>query len=224
MFLFSRKPFSLNNRTYRFYSEIKSSSEYSFEYRVAEEINNLIINQGVSITPSELRELINLDVITFNFPLTEESLKHLETLIGKPKTRLRKQGVYIFTHKATNSKYVGSSNSLSRRLNQYFSLSTFNKHTGLFIPLLKQDGLQAFSLQVIIMPDKFSSDCYLLFLEQYFLLYPSFNLNTQKIVNFRVNQGKKVYICNAQDNILYYVSSSLNELRDNLVLVYRYYK
>jgi len=224
---FSNRPLSFNNHISKFYSQTKNSSKYrSKEDIMAEKINNITLNQGVSIRPHELKELTTLAMMTFELPLTEESLKDLETLIGKPKTRLRKKGVYIFTHKATGNKYVGSSNSLSRRLSQYFSFSTFNKHMGLFMPLLKQDGLQAFSLQIIVMPDKFSSDYFFLFLEQYFLLDPKFKLNTQKVVNFRVNQGKKIYIYNAEGNILYYVSNSLNELRDNLGIhpntVYKY--
>lgn len=44
----------------------------------------------------------------------------------------------------------------------------------------------------------------------------SFNLNTQRIVNFRVNQGKNIYLYGAKDNVLYYINRSLNEIRDNL--------
>lgn len=32
------------------------------------------------------------------------------------------------------------------------------------------------------------------FLEQYYLLDKNYNLNTHKIVNFRVNQGFKIYL------------------------------
>ena len=49
--------------------------------------------------------------------------------------------MFIFLHKETGSKYVGSSNSLSRRLeqsgNQYM-----NKDSGRFIPLIKERGLR----------------------------------------------------------------------------------
>lgn len=53
-------------------------------------------------------------------------LPKLLGLIGKPKTRGLKAGVYIFTLKPTGHKYVGSSNSLSRRLYQYFKFKHIN--------------------------------------------------------------------------------------------------
>ena len=39
-----------------------------------------------------------------------ETSKALAALIGSPKTRNKKAGVYIFTHKPSGDKYVGSSN------------------------------------------------------------------------------------------------------------------
>ena len=58
-----------------------------------------------------------------------------EALVGKPNTRGIKAGVYIFTHIASGAKYVGSSNSPSRRLEQYFSYKHFNKKTGDYLYL-----------------------------------------------------------------------------------------
>lgn len=64
-----------------------------------------------------------------------------------------KAGVYIFTHKATGSKYVGSSNSLSRRLDQYFTFKHFNQeNSGLLLPLIKKDGFGAFNLEIFVVP------------------------------------------------------------------------
>ena len=138
-------------------------------------------------------------------------------MIGKPKTRLRRTGVYIFTHKETGKKYVGSSNSLSRRLSQYFNELYFNKnYTGLLMPLMKKDGISSFDLEVMVMPQQLGKDYYFLFLEQYFLLHSSFRLNSQKGVNFRVDQGKNIYLYNLEGNVLYYSGKSLNEIKDNL--------
>lgn len=53
-------------------------------------------------------------------PIKDEAYKGYVDLLGKPKTRGRRAGVYIFTHIPSGNMYVGSSNSLSRRLNQYF--------------------------------------------------------------------------------------------------------
>jgi len=68
--------------------------------------------------------------------------------VGKPAGTIRRFGVYTFTHKTTGRKYVGSSNSLSRRLNEYFYKEHFFKETnyGLLVPLLKTEGLSAFNL------------------------------------------------------------------------------
>ena len=53
------------------------------------------------------------------------------------------------------------------------------------------------------MPENFKSNYYFLFLEQYFLLNKKFNLTTQRIVNFRVSQGKTIYLYNLNSDILY---------------------
>jgi hypothetical protein len=53
-------------------------------------------------------------------------------------------------------------------------------------------------------------------LEQYHLLDNDFNLNTQRVVNFRVNQGITVYLYDIEGNILYYTASSLNGLKADL--------
>ncbi len=49
--------------------------------------------------------------------------------------RLRFPGVYFFAHIPSGMKYVGSSNSLSRRLSSYFNLHDvfYNRGTGLLV-------------------------------------------------------------------------------------------
>ena len=66
------------------------------------------------------------------------------------------------------------------------------------------------------MPEELSSEYNFLFLEQYHLLYSNFNLNTQRVVNFRVNQGNTVYLYDLEGKILYYTATSLNGLKANL--------
>lgn len=68
------------------------------------------------------------------------------------------------------------------------------------------------------MPSELSSDYYFLFLEQYYLLHKSFNLNTQIIVNFRVNQGNPIYLYYLKGEVLYYSSKSLSQIQGNLVI------
>ena len=80
--------------------------------------------------------------------LNDQTNPAFEGLVGKPNTRGIKAGVYIFTHIISGDKYVGSTNSLSRRLVgsalQYFNLgasSHFNqRNSGLLIPLINKDG------------------------------------------------------------------------------------
>jgi hypothetical protein len=125
-------------------------------------------------------------------------------------------GVYVFTHLPTGGMYVGSSNSLGRRLNQYFDKTKAwvnRKEAGLLLPLIKKDGFSAFTLKIYLMPPEFSSKFYYLFLEQYFLLDPNFTLNTQRIVNFRVKQNLPIYLYNSDFTILYHEASYLNGLR-----------
>jgi len=182
------------------------------------DINEMLHNQGVSITDSELDKLKNIPGVKFDLPINDQTYPSFVGLVGRPKTRGPKAGVYIFTHLATGSKYVGSSNSLSRRLDQYFSSSPLIKETGLLLPLIKKDGFSSFSLEIFVMPPELSKDYYYLFLEQYHLLYKDFDLNTQRIVNFRVNQGTTVYMYDLKGEILYYSSTSLNQLRAHLGL------
>ena len=53
-------------------------------------------------------------------------------------------------------------------------------------------------------------------MEQYYLLHKSFNLNTQRIVHFRVNQGNPIYLYDLKGNTLYYSSKSLRQIQGDL--------
>ena len=114
----------------------------------SEIINNVLLNQKVSISQEELDKLLNLPKVKFNLPITKETYPALLALVGKPRSKRSKAGIYIFTHKITNSKYVGSSNDLSRRFKQYFEKNVLfnNKSTGLLLPLIEKEGFEAFTL------------------------------------------------------------------------------
>ena len=104
-------------------------------------------NQKVSITKPELERFKKIPGVKFDLPLNDETYPSFETLVGKPNARGYKAGIYIFTHLPTGSKYVGSSNSLSRRLDQYFTFKHFHqKNSGLLLPLIIKEGFEAFSL------------------------------------------------------------------------------
>jgi len=191
----------------------------------SEVINSVLLNQNVSITQKELDDLLSLPKVNFDLPITDQTYPALLGLIGKPGSKRSKAGVYIFSHKYSNKKYVGSSNDLARRFNQYFERDALfsNKNTGILLPMIEKEDLKAFTLDVIVIPSSFSkySHC---FLEQYYLLHREFNLNTHKIVNFRVNQGFKIYLYDKDCKTLYYSSISLNAFCADLGIHHSSYK
>lgn len=177
----------------------------------SEVINSVLLNQNVSITQKELHDLLSLASVNFDLPITDQTYPALFGLIGKPGSKRSKAGIYNFSHKYSDKIYVGSSNDLARRFNQYFEKNALfsKKDTGILLPMIEKEDLKAFTLGVTVISSAFSkySHC---FLEQYFLLDKRFNLNTQKIVNLRVNQGFKSYLYDKDCKTLYYSGISLN--------------
>lgn len=177
----------------------------------SEIINEILEKQKVTVSQEDLNGLKKLPSVKFDLPITDQTRLSLEALIGKPQSKSSKKGVYIFTHNATGDKNVGSSNDLARRLSQYFDQHPLfaKKEYGLLIPLMNKQGIGAFSLQVIVVPSSYPvySHC---FLEQYYLLDKSFNLNMRRIVNFRVNAGLNYFLYDLECKILYHSSESKN--------------
>jgi hypothetical protein len=191
----------------------------------SEVINSVLLNQNVSITQKELDNLLSLPKVNFDLPITDQTYPALLGLIGKPGSKRSKAGIYIFSHKYSNKKYVGSSNDLARRFNQYFEKNALfsNKDIGILLPMIEKENLKAYTLEVTVIPSSLSkySHC---FLEQYHLLGRGFNLNSHKIVNFRVNQGFKIYLYDKDCKILYYSSISLNAFCADLGIHHTSYK
>ena len=133
-------------KRYKSSSVLVTSSELLFsnyKFITNEVINKLLINQEVSITQEELEKLKAIPSVKFDLPITDETYPAFIGLVGKPKTKsFRKAGVYNFSHKETGNKYVGSSNSLSRRLEQYFSGHQYinREDSGRLIPLIKKEA------------------------------------------------------------------------------------
>lgn len=125
----------------------------------------MLLNQKVSISQKELDELLNLPSVKFYLPFTDETHPSLLGLIIKPHFKRSNTGVYIFTLKLTGNKYVGSSNYLTIRFQQYFDKDNLfaNKNYGLLVPFIYKEGLKAFSLQVIVVPSYYPkySHCFL---------------------------------------------------------------
>lgn len=104
-------------------------------------INEVLVNQKVAITEERLSKLLDIKSVSFSLPIADEIYLSYAQLIGKPNTRIRKSGVYIFTHIKSGRRYVGSSNSLSRRLKQYFNPNPdFMKQTGHLLSLVQKEG------------------------------------------------------------------------------------
>ena len=83
-------------------------------------INKTLLNQNLSVTKSKLEELLKVKGVEINLPVNSKEDKNLlDQLTGKSKYK-GFFGVYIFIHKITGQKYVGSSNLLRRRLDYYF--------------------------------------------------------------------------------------------------------
>lgn len=139
-----------------------------------------------------------------------ENKELLAKLTGKSKYK-GFSGVYIFIHKNTGYKYVGSSNLLRRRMNYYFK-GDFPL-TGKFLPLLHKEGLKAFKLRIFKLDSNIFSNQDALILEQYHLLNKEFNLNTLRVVNAGSSIGNAIYVYDLTYSTLYYQAKSNIELK-----------
>lgn len=99
---------------------------------------------------------------------------------------------------------MGSSSTLARRLIGYFNCT--HSTTGKLIPLIKKEGIGAFSLEVIPIRKLYTVNLELL-LEQYFLLHSEFNLNTLRVVyNFSGARAKALYMYTSDKSEVIYSS------------------
>ena len=105
-------------------------------------LNKIFLNQKIVVTDSKLNQLLKVKGVEVDLTdSTPENLKLLAELTGKSAYK-GFSGVYMFIHKNTGYKYVGSSNLLRRRINYYlkgdYPLSVK------FLPLLHKEGLKSF--------------------------------------------------------------------------------
>ena len=103
-------------------------------------INEAVANQGVAVTEDKLNELLKIQPISFPLPIEGMARHPFLTLVGRPQSKNSRAGVYIFTHIKSKLRYVGSSNSLARRMKQYWEPTVRQKKHGLLIPLAMKDG------------------------------------------------------------------------------------
>jgi GIY-YIG catalytic domain len=174
-------------------------------------INEILLNQNLSVTNLKLEELLKIKGVEIDLPISTSIGKQiLAELTGKSKYK-GFFGVYIFVHKNTGQKYVGSSNLLRRRMDYYFK-GNFPL-TGKFLPILKKEGLEVFKLLIYKLDsNKFSIQDSLI-LEQYYLLDKEFNLNTLRVVNTGSKKGDSVYVYDLKCSTLYFHAKSKIELK-----------
>ncbi|KAH9879745.1 hypothetical protein J1614_002243 [Plenodomus biglobosus] len=174
-------------------------------------INKILLNQNLSVTDSKLEELLKVKGVEWDLSIsTPENKQLLAELTGKSKYK-GFSGVYIFIHKNTGHKYVGSSNLLRRRMDYYFK-GDFPL-SGKFLPLLHKQGLRAFKLIIFKLDCTIFSNKDSLILEQYYLLNKEFNLNTLRVVNAGSSKGDPVYVYDLTCSTLYYHAKSKIELK-----------
>lgn len=155
--------------------------------------------------------MLKIEAVVFDLPINNDNKAMFNSLAGKSKYS-GFTGVYVFIHIATGSMYVGSSNLLRRRLDYYFQ-TEINNAGGIFLALLKKDGITSFKLKIYkLYSNQFKvSDA--LVLEQYMLLDKRYDLNTLRVVNFGPQTGNSVYVYDLSCTILYYHAPSRIHLK-----------
>lgn len=183
----------------------------------AKVINDILSHCNIEITEEILKDLIQRRGFIYDDLDKDETMESLKAKIGSPSNKIQVSGVYIFKHKETGEKYVGSSSQLAIRLNGY--LKDKHKAIGLLIPQLK-GNLSKFTLEVIPLYDNYEFRSEIV-LEQYYLLDPSFNLNTVRVVNNPSgSNAKPLYMYNRDKSILYYFSMQQKYFITNLNISY----
>ena len=177
-------------------------------------LNEILAYSGILVNEETLDSLINIPRLIFKDLHKEETRRLIDKSLGLPHSKVQQRGVYIFTCIDTNLKYVGSSSQLSLRLRGY--LNKTHKNIGKLIPLIEEKGLSSFQLEVICLPyyPDFRPE---IVLEQYFLLDPSFSLNTIKVSNNPSGStAKRLYMYNRDKSILYYFTSQQKDFISKL--------
>jgi hypothetical protein len=171
-------------------------------------IKDILAFAHVKFTDKDLNRLLNSPRIVINDLTDKQLIESLWLKLGRPRSNIETPGVYIFTHKETGDKYVGSSSDLSTRINFYLnnSIKLRFKGIGKFVPLIAKDKSK-FTLHVISINDNYFPKAEMV-LEQYFLLDSSFNLNTIRVSNNPSGSNSKpLYMYNRDKSVLYHSST-----------------
>ncbi|KAF1922144.1 uncharacterized protein M421DRAFT_79446, partial [Didymella exigua CBS 183.55] len=185
-----------------FVQELANSQVNSNKPVTLKVLNEILAYSSVLVSEDTLNSLLNMPRLVFYDLQKKETLDFIYDKLGTPHSKIQSQGVYIFTYLSTAQKYVGSSSQLAFRLKGY--LNKTHKSTGKLIPLIEEVGLSKFKLEVICLPyyPEFKSE---IVLEQYYLLDPSFSLNTIRVSNNPSGYNfKPLFMYNRDKSILYY--------------------
>lgn len=167
-------------------------------------LNEILAYSNILVSEDTLNSLITMPRFVFNNLDKQETRSLIDDKLGLPHSKIQQRGVYIFTCIDTNEKYVGSSSELALRLRGYLNQTHRNSFRAprerKLIPLIKEKGLSRFKLEVICLPyyPEFKPE---IVLEQYFLLDPSFNLNTIKVSNNPSGSTAKPLYMNNRDKL-----------------------
>lgn len=197
--------------------EQKRSHVLAFQYFynnqpvTAKTINELLEVINIKTTDEQLKRLVNSKSFSYH-DFNKITLDEIKKKLREEGNGAPVPGIYIFTHIPTGNKYVGSSNNLLRRINEYFK--GWQKNSGLIIPLLKKERNKNFLLEIFPLIDNYEKDSEII-LEQYYLLNPLFTLNTLRHVTGAGSAGKPIFMYNRDMSILYYYTSEqINLIRN----------
>ena len=201
-------------------------------------LNEILAYSNILVSEDTLNSLITMARFVFTDLDKKETRRLIDNKLGLPHSKIQQRGIYIFTCTDTNEKYVGSSSELALRLRGY--LNKTQKNSGKLIPpassfffnskkkkeagsarsraaeLIEEKGLSCFKLEVVCLPyyAEFKPE---IVLEQYFLLDPSFNLNTIKVSNNPSGStAKPLYMYNRDKSILYYFTTQQKDFISKL--------
>jgi len=177
-------------------------------------LNEILAYSNMLVSEDTLNSLITMARFVFTDLDKKETRRLIDDKLGLPHSKIQQRGIYIFTCTDTNEKYVGSSSGLALRLRGYLNKTCRN--SGKLIPLIEEKGLSCFKLEVVCLPyyAEFKPE---IVLEQYFLLDPSFNLNTIKVSNNPSGStAKPLYMYNRNKSILYYFTTQQKDFISKL--------
>jgi hypothetical protein len=75
-------------------------------------MNDILLYCNIQINEEILEDILNRPRFVFDNLDTDETMKKLKAVIGSFSNKIQIPGVYIFKHKLTGDKYVGSSSQL----------------------------------------------------------------------------------------------------------------